>query len=278
MPVIVEETHSGRRRSGRTAERTYYIKGAADETAALAALLTDVAVPTAIDALPRNDAECTAEELEAGRYLGTAVYRSPDTVVFQTPNSFSISFDISGQTTRITQSKQTMEIAGIAGETPKDFRGAINVQADGTVEGCDIIVAFLTYAVTYTFDNSSITGTYINTLAQIVGTVNNGAFHGYAAGELLLTRVSGQKRNDGSNYWDVTFGFSVSRNKTNLVVNQGAPTDELITIASKLGWDFLWTRYEERAADASGGAWHKIPVAAYVERVFDFTNYALLNI
>jgi hypothetical protein len=293
MAVEVKENHTGRRATSRAAERTYYIKGAADENSAREALLTDGEVPTLLDVganivLPRIDAECGVEELEAGRYLGTAVYRSPDTVIFQQPNSFSISFDISGQSTRVTHSKATVAAYGPADNsaTPKDFRGAINVQQDGTIDGTDIIVPFLTYAVTYTFLNSDITSAYVNTLAAIVGTVNNAAFHGYAAGELLLTRVSGQKRTDGSGNWDITFGFSVSRNKTTIVIGEqrtegGAITvpGDAIIITSKRGWDFLWVRYEEKQVGSAAAAnWHKVPVSAYVEQMYEYTSYAALNI
>lgn len=284
--MAVKETNAGRRRTSKRTERTYYITGAATEAEALAELLASNQVPNEIDGHQRADAEWDADELEAGRYLGTAVYLSPEaSPTSQQPiNSFSISFDIAGQTTRITQSKRTVARYAPAGQTPKDFHGAINVQQDGTIEGTEIFTPALSFVLTYTFADEDITGDYINKLSLLVGTVNNNTFKGSAAGESLLTRVSGQRRTDGSNSWDLTFGFSISRNCTQGKRPNGedfkieSPSGD-ITITAKRGWDYLWVRYEEdEVGEGANKATYKVPVSAYVEQVYDYANYALLGI
>jgi hypothetical protein len=295
MSALVKEARIGRSKSGKQSGRTYYITGVDTEDDALAAMLTDSGVPTVQGTFIRNDAACTVEELESGtttgtgRFLGKTVYLSPDLIIFQQPHTFNISFDIAGQTTHITQSLQTVNSYAPSGVTPKSFHGAINVQQDGTVEGTDIVTPVLNYTISYTFLDGDVTTDLINTFALIVGTVNSSSFHGYDAGELLLTRVSGAKRNDGSNLWDITFGFAVSRNCTSgelpngdaFVINTIKPdgTAGTITITTKNGWDYLWVRYEERdVGTGATAATMKVPVSAYVERVYLYTDYSTLGI
>lgn len=266
MPVTVEEKAIGRRTTFRRAERTYAIKGATTEGDAIAALVAWLAanVPT-LNGLPLSANDCSAEEFAPDFYSGIGVWTngSLDTLP---PASFQISFDIAGQNTRITQSKQTMGRYSAAGVTNRDFGGAINVSADGSVEGCDIIIPFLCYTVNYVFQDADVTTGFVDLLATIVGTVNNAAFRGYQAGELLLTRVTGSPRADG--HWDISFGFAVSRNKTGLTLGG-------ITDITKDGWDYLWVFY----VDTKDGSYvHKKPGQVNVERVFDRSNYALLQI
>lgn len=286
MPVIVEEAHIGRRSTGQQAERIYFLKGATTEAAARAALLTDPECPTVVDSKPRVDLECGVEELEAGRYLGTAIYRTPDLVIFPQPppvGSFSVSFDITGQTTRITQSRATMEAKYRPGTFHQpDFRGAINVSADGSVEGTDIGVSFVTYSVNTVKSAAVVTDAWVATLAEIVGRVNNGLYRGFAAGELLLGRVTGSPRKDANNndVFDLQFGFAVSKNKTNIIV-ANYPFGQQLKIDSKRGWDYLWVHYVEEEQDMGGGNGKrlvKVAHAAFVEQVYDYVSYAPLGI
>ena len=49
-----------------------------------------------------------------------------------------------------------------------------------------------------------------------------------------------------------------------------------ITIEEKLGWDYLWFRYEEADVKDSEGNVVSVarkPVAAYVERVYEFADF-----
>ncbi len=50
-----------------------------------------------------------------------------------------------------------------------------------------------------------------------------------------------------------------------------------IVIPVKRGWDYLWFRYAD-AEDDSAKVMVKRPVSAHLERVFDYTNFALLGI
>lgn len=274
--VTVEEQFISRAASGLTGERIYTIRHTDDEDVALAEML---AVAPATKGSRFLDSEAShVEEIAASVFVGVAVYTSNEFDV-QTADSFHLSFDISGIPTRVTQAKKHIGEYAAEGFSARKFRGAINV-TDAGVEGTEILVPYFSYQVNYTFEAASITQDYVLTLAQIVGTVNNTTFHGFVAGELLLARVSGQKRPDGK--WDVSFGFAVSRNATNVMIgdNNGAIVPgETIVVPEKKGWDFLWVYYFDDTIDVSGEKYTvKVPASAHLERVYTFTNYGLLNI
>lgn len=264
MPATALE-RGGRRQDSQRKIREWIIRDATTEAEAKTAVLA--VAPATVDGVPRIDAETTVEELpdsvfESGGgsiWLGTVFYGHPG-FEFGEPESFEITFDIATESVHITHSKETVASYGT---NPPDFKGAINVQSDGTIEGCDIGVAHLGYEVVKVFEESFVDQAYVLTLASIVGTVNVATFHGFPAGELMLVRVYGRKRPDRN--WSIAFGMFQSPNATNIPVGD-------ITVTAKNGWDYLWVRYAF-ASDSGSQTLVKIPVAAYVERVFDYTDY-----
>jgi hypothetical protein len=231
-----------------------------------------------VNGFVRLAADCGVEELSDGKYLGTAVYGNPD-FTQRDPGNFTISFDISGQTQRITQSLATIHAYTRPGSWRRDFKGAINVNSDGSVEGCDIVVPVVNYTVNYTFpQNQFDDGTYIRKLIAAVGSVNSDSFKGLNAGEGLLSRVAGQRRADKA--WDLSFGFGVSLNVS--VASGNAISVGEIDNIEKDGWDYLWVYYAEEEQTASGGSGikyiTKLPVHAFVERVYRRTAFADLGL
>jgi hypothetical protein len=274
--VTVSERYLGRKTSGKSAERSFIISGATNEAEALSALLTNSAVPVGVNGFVRLAADCSVEELADGQYLGTAVYGNPD-FTQRDPGNFTISFDISGQTQKITQSLATIHKYTRPSSWQRDFKGAINVNSDGSVEGCDILVPVVNYTVNYTFPQTQFDdGTYIRKLMAAVGSVNSDSFKGLAPGEGLLSRVSGQRRADKA--WDLSFGFGVSLNVSS--DNGNTLTVGDITDIEKDGWDYLWVYYAEEQQTAAGGVNYvtKLPVHAFVERVYRRTAFANLGL
>lgn len=269
--ATVKERYAARRQSGRGAEREFIIRQTTDDNDARNAMFASADCPLTVVVggtdFVRIDVECGVEELGDGIWVGNAVWKSPWDGI-QPSGSFTLAFDISGQSQKITASRSTTNSYVAAGKVKPNFKQAINVGQDGTIDGTEILVPFFTYTMTRTFRQEDVDQAYVLILAQIVGSVNNATYQGFSIGELLLTRVSGQQRSD--NNWDITFSFAVSRNATGLVIGD-------ITGIVKAGWDYLWVYYEE-THDATTNRSHKIPVAAYVERVYLFTNYDLLDI
>lgn len=265
MPTTVTESRTGRRKSVGSMERQYVIAGATSEAEALVALLAYV--PATLEGLTLDRSNCDVEEIAFNGteafFIGHAKWISED----QTAGSFSISFDISGQTRHVTQSLYQVDKLWLAGEPQRDFKGAINVSEDGTIGGVDIIIPTFTFVLDYTVDPANINDTYIGTLRDLVGTINASPFKGFLAGELLFTKVSGRKRDEEA--WDLSYGFSVEKNVS--LRNVGG-----ITVPYKRGWDYLWVYYKTMEDPPTVIA--KRPAAVFIEQLYTDTNYGLLGL
>jgi hypothetical protein len=113
-----------------------------------------------------------------------------------------------------------------------------------------------------------VTSFYKAALFALTGSVNNAAFRGFAAGEVLFLGASGSQR--GQDDWEITFRFAASPNVTGLTVGS-------ITNIDKRGWDYLWVRYADME-DTTAKALVKRPVAVYVEQVYPFADLSGLGI
>ncbi len=267
MAITVEEKPFGRRTSAKSAERQYVIRdsGGADitESQALAALIAGV--PSTVSGLSLATSDCEVDEIAKNIFVGTASYSSPSgSGENQEVGDFTITFDISGQQQRMMKSLSTVNSYEHPLEPERNFSQAIGVNSDGTIEGCDILIPTFTFTLHYTVDPADITESYVATLARTVGKVNSDAYKGFAAGELLLTRVSGQRRDLEA--WDLTFGFSVSENKTGLEVFP-------ITGIAKDGWDYLWVYYTT-VENQGTHVLEKRAANVYVERVYERVAFA----
>lgn len=180
------------------------------------------------------------------------------------------SFDIGTESQHVYFAKSTVAIYPRDGEA--DYSGLVgnklNINAEGKVEGFDILFPTARRVITIFPANAVVTEAYQNQLEDMVPSVNNATFKGRAAGELLLMGVSGRARNNVD--WQITFTFGVRKNETGLTIDG-------ISGISKDGWDLLWPLHE-MTEDATA---HKIVerAAAYVvSRPFERTNFSLLGI
>ena len=272
MAITVEEQY-GRRLSGKTSELVYLIQGTGDAIAARAALLAES--PASYNGQPRQLDQTDVEEIRGligGGFIGNVHYGYSQK---QTSTS-GFEFNTSGGTQHITQSKGTTKYAP-SGSTAPDFHGAIGV-ADKTIQGVDIPAPSFDFTVTRYIPSANMTEAYLGTLYALTGTINNGAWSvttddgvtiGLAEGEGLFKGAAGSYRSDQSD-WEVRFTFAASPNATGLIVGD-------ITGITKRGWDYLWVRYEH-AEDTDAKALVRKPIAAYVEVVFDETDFSQLNL
>ncbi|WP_020473388.1 hypothetical protein [Zavarzinella formosa] len=181
------------------------------------------------------------------------------------------SFTTSGGTQHITQSLQTISSTGrtpVGGvgppTTPPDYKQAIGVTRD-SVEGVDIISR--TNEFSREIHRGAVTLRYLNTLFKLTGTVNIAPFYGRAPGEVLYLGADGQFGTGEG--WSITHKWGVSPNKVNIKIS-----DE-ITVPAKYGWEYLWVAYTEQY---TGGRKVRIPMAAYVERVYEYGDLSGLEI
>jgi len=198
------------------------------------------------------------------------------------PLKRSRSFDTTGGTQHITQAAQG-DLFSVKGNTVTTssperrfppsapvMSGAIGVDSNG-VNGVDIVAPQLQWQEQYDVPNKYVTSTYIRGLAGITGTVNNAAFRGFAAGEVLFLGCSGNQEWDdqkGKGPWSLTYRFAASQNVTNKTIGNISGID-------KKGHEYLWVRYED---SVSGTDLIKKPKAVYVDKVYMDGDFSELGI
>lgn len=173
-------------------------------------------------------------------------------------NESTISFDTSGGTAHITQSIGTVtRYATPTQLVAPDYKGAIGVTSD-SIEGTDIVVPIYQWSETHYLPPSIVTAAYRAVIYALSGKVNSSTFRDYPAGEVLFLGATGTTRAGGD--WEITYRFASTPNATGIVVG-------LMDGIVKEGWDYLWVRYEDQE-DTAAKALVKVPMAAYVERVY----------
>ena len=180
------------------------------------------------------------------------------------PLGYEWSFDTSGQTQHITQSRNTSEKVKRGGGAAEDLEGAIGVSKDG-VQGTDIVVPKLEFSITRNF--TFVTLDYLRKVRDLTGTVNNDTYFGFPKGEVLFQGAQGQGATDKPPR--ITFRFAVSKNRTSVFVS------DQIEITSKKGWEYLWVAYEDAAGTSSIIS---RPKAAYVEEVYEYADLTQLGL
>jgi hypothetical protein len=193
----------------------------------------------------------------------------------------SRSFDTSGGMQHITQAQATgsggtLDFEKRYPSEATNMSGAIGVDDNG-VNGVDIVVPQLTWTETYDVPSTYVTSNYIKSVASLTGSVNNGGFRGFAAGEVLFLGASGSQEWDqekGNGPWTLSFKFVASPNA------ESGGTVPAITIGSisgiqKKGHEYLWVRYE---SSVESNALFKKPKAVYVSKVYPDKSFAGLGI
>lgn len=187
------------------------------------------------------------------------------------------SFDTGGGTRHITQSILTMAANSVADVTAnmtpnvdlyEQAIGVIERQGSTEIEGVDIVSPVFNFSEIHYIPNANVTPAYKQTLAELTGAVNDDAFKGYAAGEVLFIGASGSMRTS-DNIWEITFKFAAQKNQSDVKVGAVMIFDFI------RGWDYLWIQYKP---DPTKPTARSVPSAAYVEQVYPDKDFELLAI
>ncbi len=182
---------------------------------------------------------------------------------------FRISFSSKSQTLKQYTAKSTTSYAA-TGDTAPDFKGAINVNAEGEVEGVESIVPSLTVSVTQRMEGASLTPAYAITVAGLIGKYNNDEFMGFPAGTMQLTAGDGSLSfeipNPNAELSDpippqdreLSFEFLFSPNLTGISIGN-------VTGINKKGHQYMWTLWRD-SIDA--GKVFRKPRAVYVQDLY----------
>lgn len=192
------------------------------------------------------------------QYLVTVTYGKLDSSSVAVGSS-TFSFDTSGATINIKCAKAHVESYPDSGNWHK---GAINVKADGDVEGVEIVIPALKLTYTFNHPTGIVTESFARLLSSVTGMTNSATFRGFTAGELLFAGASGS---DGTNAEaSVSYTFVASSNETSLSIGG-------ITGIAKAGHDYAWVEFED---DIDTGEPIRPPKRVHVERVYDSFAFA----
>jgi hypothetical protein len=278
MPTIYER-HQSRPFTidARTASltRTWFVQGTNDETEVQELVLTASSV--VFDFLVRKSVRC--EPIGGGNWfcdveyanidpqqaVGAETVTEPTAPSVTAPLGPAFSFDTTGGTTHITQSRSTRSKTRAGGGAAPDNKLAIGITKD-RVEGCDVVTPKFEWQLEC--QRADCTGQYLIDLFSVTGTVNYDAtFYGFPAGTVLYLGASG--RYTFNDRWTITHRFACNPNEVNLDVGNG------ITVPEKKGWDYLWIGYKD---EVSNNKLIQVPDTAYVEVVYRTGNFDLLGI
>lgn len=219
---------------------------------------------TLVGSLVLKTVEITAHNDTDNVWLATATWGKAKKREDPPTNAEEISFDISPQTTKITQSLDTVNSYGIGGADALPYGGGIGFNGKG-FDGCDKIVPAMSFTITQYLPVATITNAYIQKLEAAAGHVNNAGWRGRAAGEVLFTGVSGSKRSEDD--YTMSFKFLSQPTATGLSVGQ-------ITGIQKGGWEHLWVSYREEEATIGGKKYVvKKPFSAYCEKIYESISF-----
>lgn len=240
----------------------YFVFGAEDEDAALAAVLAEAGESLGNASLTGVE---IAERISADTFKVTASYETSRSGSGggsggeEEEEGDNFSFETGGGSLHLSTSTGTTRYPADA----PDYSGAIGVDSDGTVHGVDVTMPSLTFCITKKY--ALVTASMISAMASLTGKVNSSAFHGFEAGEVLFMGASGGKNGDK---WEVSYKFAVSPNETDLTIGG-------IAVAKKDGWDYAWVRYKE---SAEGNVVTRVPESVYVEKVYSAASFAALGV
>lgn len=245
MSVVVEESVESRRyrdtKKDGELERIFLVHGTDDPDVAVA----HPDIPQHDDTFGTFDnivcAErqveviiCTGAESE-GLCKVTAYYRKPENAAAPPPSGESeYEWSSMVQTEHITRA-----IAQTNYPSSADVGDLIGVDGDD-VEGVDILIPKPTYKEAHY--RTAFTTRYMQTLMALSGRVNNKAFKGSNAGEVLFLGAVVQRT--GTDPWRFEYSFAMSAAASIAVQTLNGNQ----TVA-KGGWDYLWFR---RARTSSG--------------------------
>lgn len=173
-----------------------------------------------------------------------------------------------GRTTGGTQ-KIIGSLATVASsENAPDFNKLIGVNADGTVEGTEVIVPALQLSIDTVYPLGFVDLFRMKLWSYNTGKTNAAPFEGWQIGEVLY---EGTEFEDGTNSpTRVTHNVSISPNLTNVTIAG-------LTGINKKGWEFLWFRVVEET-NVAGGITYPVKRAThyYVEQIYQTVDLATI--
>lgn len=217
------------RDGNRTMQRKYRVKNAATEADAWNAIYAKLVTDFGVDPPDTTDVSFwdinVVEDLKK-QWNGTVNWKRYQHQVGES----QFNFEVSVESQRIILPVSPITTYAASGQPALSLH-LLGDRCDGReAEGIDLSIPVHTESTTRWVAGGDISG--LKAVAKsLVGKTNNATWNGNAAGECLLTGVSGSRRGIGD--WELTFRWAVRENQSGLTIGS-------ITGISKGGWQYLW--------------------------------------
>ncbi len=176
-------------------------------------------------------------------------------------------FDTTGGSMHITNA---LEHLADYGTNAPNHGGAIGVNSEGEIEGCDIGTSSRKWTETWYMNALAIPFNYGDILEALTYTTNNATFRGKAAGHVLFMGASGGGSTKDPGFFEMTFNFATGQALSGATICG-------ISGVSKLPWEYLWYEYEKQNDSVEAKKIKKL-IAIHREGVYPAGNFALLGI
>lgn len=194
-------------------------------------------IATTYDGLVIDTPTTKVTELSVNHWLITVPYRlfkprpSEGEVTYQ--------FSLGGESVNVQEALATQRYAA-GGATPADDGNAINVDANGQVNGLAINAPTAEFQIGLKVPALKLTAAYRKLLKRLRWHVNSVVMfvdgEVYQPGELQFAGAVGRKNSDGTG--ELSLSFREAENEVNLTVGG-------ISVTEKKGHHYLWPKYEE---------------------------------
>jgi hypothetical protein len=188
-------------------------------------------------------------------------YGPPERLPQNNGNEPEYEFSTMAETLHIEQAKDQVHYP----DSADGVANLIGVNGD-QIDGCDILIPKPAWKQTR--EIAILSNTYVRTLTEMTGTVNNAAWKFWQADEVLFLGVTARRR--GYGMWRLDFNFGIQPN-TDQVIDTSTGVQNFV----KPGWDYMW--FEKARAASDEQIIHSVR-AAHVAEVYDRTNFALLGL
>lgn len=197
------------------------------------------------------------------------------TLTYSTGQENSSSFDISTESQRIVLSKATSRWYPESAPLFGGFIGVVNKEP----QGCDILSPVQRFTEKRTRSKEEVEHpNFRATVFEITGTTNNAAFMNFEEAEVLFLGVRTTPL-QGDKQYEVTYEFAWAPNKYHGGQGIRSPIEMDLKSGSvsidKDAWEYLWVHYGD-GISGDPPISVKIPIAAYVERVYDESDFSRL--
>ena len=201
---------------------------------------------------------------------------------------WSFSFDGGGTTAIRTRSIETRAAygfmkPGVVAQND-DHSGLIdNDLHTGETKGIEVPIPSLKLSVTMQMPHSSVNPDWINKVSDLVGCVNDRKLGPWKKGELLLLQPQGSQSSKGD--VSVTYNFSLARKRTipkrtiyEANVFPGGNEKLEMPVITVPPHHAVWYMMSAPQLVSRTNKKQRFPIAAYVERIYEYEDFRILGI